>query len=182
MSFSLRRMAESDLEMVMNWRMQPDVTKYMNTDPVLTLEGQKKWFERVKANSDVGYWIIEVDSKPAGVFNLDGINSTDGQIHYAYYVGEKTLRSISLAISLEMSMYDYVFEVLGKTSVYADVFTANRGVIALHELCGGKVTEILKDHVEKNGKKYDVAVVITNRSDWEEAKKDAEYEKIDFGA
>ena len=39
---------EQDLEMVMEWRMRPYVTKYMNTDPVLTIENQRDWFRRIK--------------------------------------------------------------------------------------------------------------------------------------
>ena len=41
MSVTLRKIRESDLETIMNWRMDPEITRYMNTDPRLTLEGQK---------------------------------------------------------------------------------------------------------------------------------------------
>ena len=37
-----RKIQEKDLEKLMQWRMRPDITKYMNTDPKLTIEGQKK--------------------------------------------------------------------------------------------------------------------------------------------
>ena len=44
MSIHLREIREEDLELIMQWRMDPDITRYMNTDPKLTPEGQRKWF------------------------------------------------------------------------------------------------------------------------------------------
>ena len=61
MSVTLRKVTEGDLEQIMRWRMDPEITRYMNTDPKLTLEGQKKWFAKVQQDPDVSYWIIEID-------------------------------------------------------------------------------------------------------------------------
>ena len=111
MSFTVRPIEEKDLEDIMRWRMDPEITKYMNTNPKLTLEGQKKWFAAISSNSDVKYWVIEVDGQGAGVINLTGLNREDGVLGWAYYVGEKKLRSMKLALALEMSLYDYIFDV-----------------------------------------------------------------------
>ena len=43
MDISLREIQENDLEQIMEWRMRPDITRFMNTDPVLTLEKQREW-------------------------------------------------------------------------------------------------------------------------------------------
>lgn len=34
-----RLIKPDDLEMIMDWRMRPEITRYMNTDPKLTIEG-----------------------------------------------------------------------------------------------------------------------------------------------
>ena len=78
MSVSLRRIREEDLERIMYWRMDPDVTRYMNTDPVLTLDGQKKWFQKISNDPDLDYYLIEVDGLGAGVINLTGLTREDG--------------------------------------------------------------------------------------------------------
>ena len=54
----LRRINDGDLELIMNWRMRPDITRFMNTDPVLTLEGQRKWLRRVESDPDLLYRLI----------------------------------------------------------------------------------------------------------------------------
>ena len=158
MSFTVRPIEEKDLEDIMRWRMDPEITKYMNTNPKLTLEGQKKWFAAISSNSDVKYWVIEVDGQGAGVINLTGLNREDGVLGWAYYVGEKKLRSMKLALALEMSLYDYIFDELHKKSLIGDIFTLNKGVIQLHLLCGSKIVEEKKHHVCKEDIWYDVTL------------------------
>ena len=180
MSYTVRPIEEADLENIMNWRMDPDITRYMNTNPKLTLEGQKKWFAGIQSNSDVRYWIIEVDNVAAGVINLTGLKREDGVLGWAYYVGEKKLRSMKLALALEMSLYDYIFEELGKKALIGDIFTLNKGVIALHLLCGSSIVEEKKQHIEKEGVFYDVTFMEMTAEHWREVKPSKKYERIVF--
>lgn len=180
MSVTLRDIREDDLEQIMNWRMMPDITRYMNTDPKLTLEGQKIWFASVRQNPDVRYWMIEADGEAAGVINLTGLTREDGILGWAYYMGEKRLRSIQTALALEMSLYDHAFLELGKRAVYSDVFTLNAGVITLHRLCGCEVVEEKKNAVTKNGVSYDVTYLRMTAENWFTLREGKRYEKISF--
>lgn len=180
MGVTLRSIEEKDLERIMNWRMDEDITRYMNTNPKLTLEGQKKWLASVRANSDVKYWMILVDGQEAGVINLTGLNNPDGDLGWAYYVGEKKLRSIKTAISLEMSLYDYIFDVLGKNALCGDIFTLNQGVIKLHLMCGSEIVEEKKNHVCKEGVYYDVTFMRMTKDKWESIRHTKKYDKIIF--
>lgn len=180
MSVTLRKILEEDLENIMRWRMDEDITRYMNTNPKLTLEKQKDWLAFVRANSDVRYWVIQVDGQPAGVVNLTGLNNPEGDLGWAYYMGEKRLRSIKTALSLEMSMYDYAFQDLKKRAVYSDVFTLNKGVIQLHRMCGCEIVEEKKNHVCKEGIRYDVTFLRMTAEHWYRIRETKNYEKIDF--
>lgn len=180
MSVTLRDIRESDLENIMRWRMDEEITRYMNTNPRLTMEGQRRWLQTIQENKDVEYWLIEVDGIPAGVINLTGLTVPTGDIGWAYYVGEKRLRGIKTALSLEMSMYDYVFDRLNKQAVYSDVFTLNQGVIALHKICGCEIVEEKKNHVCKEGVCYDVTFMRMTAERWREVRNDKKYEKILF--
>lgn len=180
MSVTLRQIRESDLENIMRWRMAEDITRYMNTNPKLTPEGQKKWLASVESNPDVKYWLIEVDGQPAGVINLTGLTKEDGNLGWAYYVGEQRLRSIMTALSLEMSMYDYALVTLGKQAVYSDVFTLNAGVIRLHQMCGCEIVEEKKNHILKEGVYYDVTFMRMSAEHWKEIRETKKYEKIAF--
>lgn len=179
-NITLRAITQKDLEKIMHWRMDPDITRYMNTDPKLTLEGQKKWFSSMQKNPDVRYWLIMVDGEDAGVINLTGLTDPSGSVGWAYYVGEKRLRSMKTALALEMNLYDYVFDVLHKKRLVGDIFTLNKGVIQLHLLCGSQILEEKKNHVTKNGISYDVTFMAMTAERWQEIRATKKYDKIVF--
>lgn len=64
-----RKVQESDLERIMHCRMLPEITKYMKTNPVLTMEDQRIWFAKIRDEEKLSleegrkgfYWILEVD-------------------------------------------------------------------------------------------------------------------------
>lgn len=177
---TVRAIEEQDLEMIMNWRMDKDITRYMNTDPVLTLEGQKEWLAAQKAKDDVQYWMIEVDSIPAGVINLAEIDWKNGSCSWGYYIGEKKLRSLKLALSLEMSLYDYIFDTLGLTELHGGIFSLNTGVIKMHEACGSSIVREVKGEVIKNGIAYDMTYMRITADTWHKIRQKKKYEKISF--
>ena len=180
MSVTLRKVTEGDLEQIMRWRMDPEITRYMNTDPKLTLEGQKKWFAKVQQDPDVSYWIIEIDGTAAGVINYTGLTNPirDDCLHIAGLADRG--RSIQTALALEMSMYDHAFLDLGKNAVYSDVFTLNQGVIQLHKICGCEVVEEKKAHVVKKGAAYDVTYMRMTAEHWKGIRDSKKYEHIVF--
>lgn len=180
MSVTLRKIETTDLENIMRWRMDKDITRYMNTDPVLTMEGQLKWLAALEQNTDVRYWLIEVDGCPAGVINIGGLNNPEGDCTWGYYIGEKKLRSLKTALSLEMSLYDYLFIELGKKNLYGDIFTENKGVIQLHLLCGSEIVEEKKNHICKNGTYYDVTFMRMSAERWRALRGSKKYEMIQF--
>lgn len=180
MGVTLREIREDDLERIMRWRMDKEITRYMNTDPELDLEKQKKWFASIQSDPDVAYWLIQVEGQSAGVIDLKGLSREDGNIGWAYYMGEKRLRSMKTALSLEMSAYDYAFSELKKQAVYSDVFSLNRGVIQLHKLCGCEIVEEKKQCVEKGGIWYDVTYMCMTAQNWLRIRETKQYEKIDF--
>lgn len=182
MGVTLRRVREEDLEKIMNWRMDPDITRYMNTNPDLNLEKQKRWYRKIQEDPDVSYYMILVDGKDAGVLNLTGLTREDGVLGWAYYVGERPLRSLKTALTLEMGVYDYIFDVLHKKALVSDVFSLNRGVISLHLMCGCEITEEKKAHVVKEGQAYDVTFLRMTAEHWEEVRAEKPHEKLEFPA
>jgi len=181
MIITSRRIEESDLDMIMNWRMSPEVTKYMNTNPKLTIESQRKWLESVRNDGSVRYWIVEVDEIPAGLLYLTDIDYEKKKTSWGYYVGEMRLRSLELAVSMELSLYEYVFEKMEFDEIYEEVFSLNSGVIKLHQLCGCIVERIVEEEVEKEGVKYDVTHLSITKDTWQEKRSSYKFQKINLG-
>jgi UDP-4-amino-4,6-dideoxy-N-acetyl-beta-L-altrosamine N-acetyltransferase len=175
LNVKLRKIQEADLELIMDWRMRPEITKYMNTDPTLTLEGQKKWLERINHNHLDYYWMIEVDGVPAGIASLVEHDEHAKKIHTGVYIAEKKKRSIKLTVELQWNLYEYAFDVLGLNKVCEEVFSLNKAVLRILDMCGSKREGELRQHVYKNGEYYDVSVRGILRNEWEELKQKINY-------
>ncbi len=180
MAVNLRSIKESDLELIMQWRMDPDITRYMNTNPKLTLDSQKKWLSFIKTSDNVRQWMIEVNEMPAGIINIAGIDWEKRNASWGYYIGEKKLRSLRTSLSLEMSLYDYVFDILGLEELHNEVFSLNTGVIKLHEACGSRIINEVKGEVEKEGVSYDVTHMSITADEWRNIRKGKKYERIAY--
>ena len=173
MSYRLRLVRESDLETVMRWRMLPEVTRYMYTDPVLTLDLQRAWFDRISVSERDIVWIIETvaddgTAQGIGVLSLSEIDRVNQRCAWAYYLGETSARGMGLAKSLELSICAYVFDTLGLNKLWCEVFAFNDRVVALHEKFGSKVEGVARQHVFKNGEFHDVVRMGILKSEWAE--------------
>lgn len=176
----LRPIQENDLEMVMNWRMLPEITEYMYTDPVLTLEGQKNWFEKLSEDSTNKVFIIVVDDVPAGVLNVCDIDYVNKRCSWGYYIAVKEKRSLYLAMALEWNLYDFVFETLGLHKLEGEIFSFNKAVLRIHQMCGSEIEGVRKEHIYKNGKFYDITVTGILKEHWLDIRDKRDYEKIEF--
>ncbi|WP_284620135.1 UDP-4-amino-4,6-dideoxy-N-acetyl-beta-L-altrosamine N-acetyltransferase [Aquabacterium humicola] len=185
MSYRLRLMREDDCERVRQWRMLPEVTKYMYTDPQITPEQQRAWFERIAVSDRDRVWIIEsVDDAgtpaPIGVLSLSEIDPVNQRCAWAYYLGETSARGIGLAKSLELSVYAYVFDTLGLNKLWCEVFAFNDRVVALHEKFGSKVEGIARQHIRKNGEWFDVVRMGILKSEWDATREKWTYTPIEI--
>ncbi len=173
-----RQIKEEDLEMIMNWRMMPEITRYMNSDPVLTLEGQKKWFKKIRESERDLYWMLEVDGVPSGVVSL--VEFDGHKVHTGVYIAAKEKRSLKLTMYLQWNLYRYSFEVLKANKVCEEVFEANKGVNRILDMCGSKREGVLRNHVYKNGEYYNVIVRGILKEEWTEIEKKHIFDIIRF--
>ncbi len=180
MDVRMVRLQEADLALVMEWRMRPDITKFMNTDPRLTIEGQRCWFSGLQRDDSQIHWVIRLEDIPIGVISVTEIDQVNARCSWGYYIAVREKRSLKLALYLEWSLYDYVFDVLGLHKLCNETFVENQPVIRLHQLCGSKQDGIMRQHIYKAGRFYDVAVGSILKEEWAEKKKSIEYEPFPF--
>lgn len=178
MSLKLKKIKHDNLEKIMNWRMDPQVTKYMYTDPKLTLKNQFEWYERIQNSPKEKYWMIVIDDTPIGVLSLTDIDVKNRRCSWAYYIGDTSFRGRGIAKTLECNIYDYVFETLKLNKLCCEVFTFNDKVISLHEKFGSEVEGTLKQHIYKNGEFYDIVRMGITENKWSLIKSQFNYEKI----
>lgn len=175
-----RKIKEDDLELIMNWRMRPDITKYMNTDPQLTMESQKKWFERIKREKDEFHWILEVDDEPVGVVSLVDWDKHNSIIHTGAYIAVREKRSMILTVSLQLSLYQFAFEQLGVNKVAMEILSNNRHIVNLNERLGAVREGILRQVIKKGAEYFDLYLLSVLKDEWQQVKHKTKYIEIEF--
>lgn len=180
MNVEMIQLREEHLQQLMEWRMRPDISKYLNTDPKLTLDGQKKWYERIKNDQSSRNWIIYVDNVPSGLINIFDIDFLNSRCSWGYYIANLEVRSLKLAMYLEWNLYDYVFNNLKLNKLCNETFVINKQVLQLHKLCGSKEDGILRQHIYKNGIFYDVSYGSILSEEWMKKRQEAHFERFNF--
>ena len=171
----LIKLEKIHLELVMNWRMKKEVTKYMFTDPILTMEKQVDWFKNIKNEL---YWIIEKENQPIGLINIVNINVNDKSCYCGHYIGEEGYRGIGIGKNVECNIYDYIFETLKLNKIYFEVIGYNIAAIRLHQSLGCEKERILKDYIKKYNEYHDVIVFSMEKEQWLNIKRNYQYDKI----
>lgn len=178
MNIQLIKLREDDLEQVMEWRMMPEVTKYMYTDPILTMESQRLWYERINKSNKDKYWIIQVDNVKIGLISLNDIDYENKKCSWGYYIGNPDYKGRGIARHLELNIYEYIFEKLKLNKLRSEVLRDNELVIKIHESYGSNVEGVLKEEVMKNNTFCDVVFMGITKSKWNQIQGDKKYNKI----
>jgi UDP-4-amino-4,6-dideoxy-N-acetyl-beta-L-altrosamine N-acetyltransferase len=180
MELRLRKIQENDLIQIMNMRMLPEVTRYMYTDPKLNIESQKKWFKNIEESNEDLYWIIEFENVDIGVLSINNIDNINKRCSWAYYIGDSSFRGRGIATNLECNIYDYVFEILKLNKLCCEVFEFNKKVIDIHKKFGSEIEGVLKEHILKENKFYNVVIMGITKNMWISKRKTYNYEKINI--
>lgn len=184
MEIKLIKLQYDHLEQVRQWRMMPEVTKYMYTDPIITPTQQIAWYESIINNPTVKYWVINVEGKNIGLLYITNIDLRKKQCECAYYIAEERFRGKGLANIIECNLYEYIFNNLGLHKLWFEVFDFNKRAINLHKKFGCEIEDILKEHVFKDNQFHDVVRMAITKRKWDEIKAEFynKYPMVDFNA
>ncbi len=182
MTCRLRRIGTRDLEMVRQWRMMPEVTRYMFSDPVITPEEQLAWYERISRSRREVVWIIELTDGelPVGVLSLADIDRIHSRCSWAYYLASPAARGKGLGKLLECNLCDHVFLTMGLHRLWCEVLAFNDRVVKLHERFGSRVEGLLRQHIRKGNEVHDVVRMAILRHEWLEKRDSLNYSQIEI--
>lgn len=175
-----RRIKESDLEMIMTWRMRPDITKFMYTDPKLTMEIQKRWFEKISNEEDTFYWLIEVGDKAVGLVSLVDWDKVNSIIYTGLYIAEREGRTLQNIIDVNMNMYNFIFDKLNINKAAFKIMSNNIGQIEWAKRMGAKLEGISRQAIRKNGLYYDLYLFSFLMEEWEDILTKTHFNRIEI--
>jgi UDP-4-amino-4,6-dideoxy-N-acetyl-beta-L-altrosamine N-acetyltransferase len=178
MNLKLRKIEDCELSKIMTWRMNPKVTKFMNTDPMLDIEMQKKWFFNIEKDATKMNFMIEAGSVAIGVFQLVDIDKANKNCAWQWYIGEDEYRGKGIGSKLQPNIFDFVFMDLKLHKLWSHVLCFNEKEIPLHEKHGYRIEGRLKDHIYKNGEYIDVLCFGMTEEIWQSERQKIKYEPI----
>lgn len=174
----LAKIEEADLETLMHWRMLPEVTKYMFTEPKLNIDMQREWFQAINRDPTCKHWIIKFNTTKVGTVYLTNIDLKNSRCSWGYYIADTSIRGKGFGKMLEYNTYDFVFCELGLNKLVSEVLAFNERVVHIKEKCGSQVEGILRQHIKKGHTYYDVVIMGILRDEWLEYRTRIEYDKI----
>ena len=125
MDIQLNKIRKEDLELLRQWRMKENVTKYMFTDPYISTEEQIIWYDRISNDSSRIDFTINVDGKVIGHYYITDIDDEIKECQVGFYIGDDTYRGKGIYTSVQMAINRFVFSELKLSKIVVYSFADN---------------------------------------------------------
>lgn len=156
-------MKRENMELVLSWRIKPEVSKFLFTKVDNDLEKQYAWFDSIIINPKYKYWIIYFNDIPIGVVNIADIDMHNSRCNAGFYIGENSFQNLGGVVL--PYFYNYIFNTLEINKIYGEVVDGN-DILRLHLLHGYRLAGTFKDHIKIDGAFRDVHLVELLKIDW----------------
>ncbi|MAU40386.1 MAG: UDP-4-amino-4,6-dideoxy-N-acetyl-beta-L-altrosamine N-acetyltransferase [Kordiimonas sp.] len=163
--FTLRPLTGDDQQMVLDWRNQENVRKYMYNDRVITPGEHARWIEATLQADNRAYFIFQHQGRPIGLVGFYDIDPVHRRADWAFYLGEGDVRKGSGAV-MEYLALNYAFDELSLHKLCCEVFTFNAGVIKMHKRFGFVEEGHRVGHFFKDGEFQDIVELALFADHW----------------
>lgn len=129
---------QENLEKMVHWRNDPEVSSFMFDRSQFTLSNQLIWFQNILNDKTRVQFIIRIKESeiPIGVANLMNLDHYQKTCEWGYYIGEVNYRLSCFAIEAQYLMIEYVFETLKMENLYCKTLMTNKKMITLNHKFG----------------------------------------------
>lgn len=152
-----RPITAADLALVLEWRNSDRIRRCMFTDHLISMEEHMSWFERTQDQNVPTFLLYERMGVPTGVVSFSRIDHSNGTCHWGFYIG-RTDRPKGSGIIMGRLGIDYAFNQLEMRKIYGEVLACNEASIGFHDRLGFTKEGVLRKHVCKYGRYWDVIV------------------------
>jgi RimJ/RimL family protein N-acetyltransferase len=170
-TIELRCLELEHLDRIVEWRNHRDIRKSFFNKALISISGQKAWFDRYLVDPDRAIFIAvsKQSGKPVGMIGLYHIDQMNHKAEIgSTMVGDPSMWGRGIAVEMVELLIRYGFEDLNLNRIYAYAIDFNLGSIRVKEKCGFLHEGTLKQDHYANGKFYDVKLLGITRGDWED--------------
>jgi UDP-4-amino-4,6-dideoxy-N-acetyl-beta-L-altrosamine N-acetyltransferase len=157
----LREIEESDLDLIVKWRNDPEVLRYLFSYLPISSASQRQWYQRYLTDDRQQTFVIVLkdENKPVGTIGLSVIDHRDQKAELGIMIGEKGERGKGVGEEALRLLIGYAFTQMNLRKIKALAFADNETAIRLYEKCGFRREGLLKEEAYKDGRFKDVCVL-----------------------
>ncbi|WP_341798956.1 UDP-2,4-diacetamido-2,4,6-trideoxy-beta-L-altropyranose hydrolase [Rhizobium tumorigenes] len=159
----LRLIEEADLPVILTWRNDTRVRKYMFSQEIISLHDHVSWYERVKNDPLKRLLIFETAAQPRGFVNFK-IDATGVGASWGFYKGPEMAKGTGYLMG--RAALAHGFEQLGLQTISAEVLEGNHVSARLHKALGFRQGALKLDAYEINGSYVNVVCFTLSKTDW----------------
>jgi len=146
-SYSLRTLKNSDLKLILSWRNDINISKYMFNNHLISFEEHLIWYRKNCSNKNIKLFIIEKSNIPVAFFSLK-ISETNNDAEWGFYKSPQAYGKIGFDMC--NLVLNHAFTNINIEKIIAYVKTINIKSINLHLKLGFKSELIDSVNFERN--------------------------------
>jgi RimJ/RimL family protein N-acetyltransferase len=125
-NITLKKIDETDLELIRNWRNSNYVNSRMLATDYITEEMQKKWFHLID-NEKNYYFIALYNNEKVGLMHVKNIENNNGE--GGIFLASDNFENSDVVPRMIMCFNDFIFEDLKLDFIYSQVKSDNKKAI-----------------------------------------------------
>ena len=163
---SLRELRDEDERVLLAWRREPEVDRWMSDAAFPSEAAHRAWFESLRADPDMRGWMIQQGDAPAGLLTLTGLESHHRRAAWNWFLGAADARGRGVGRAAQVLGIDRAFGELGLEKVFAEVMADNDAALKAQTAVGFLREGYLRAHVLKGGQRRDVVLLGLLADEW----------------
>ncbi|MDH5442166.1 MAG: GNAT family N-acetyltransferase [Candidatus Nomurabacteria bacterium] len=163
---------EQDLDLILKWRNNPEVSQYLSVVSPLSREKEIEWLDSQLAKMDkqehflFGIWDNKQDRLIGNmaIHDIDHINrvATTGAM-----IGEKDCWGKGFGTNAKMLLLDFAFNQLNLRKIYSKVLEFNERSANYSKKCHYNEEARIPNHFYRNGKYHDEIILAVYQDMWQ---------------
>jgi len=165
---------KSDMDTILAWYDDTEMARLFDSTPVFpkTREIIESWFD-MKATMPLRDYMFAIrlrtgKQRMVGMIGLDGIMWTNGTSSLGIVIGNSNDRGQGYGRSAMRLLADFAFRELNLHRLHLTVFAYNTPAIRLYESLGYKLEGTYREHLHRDGKRWDMHHYGLLRQEWED--------------
>lgn len=161
MKAELKKIELNDLEMLLSWRNDVSVRKWMYSSQEISLDQHIKWYNDVSTSQQKLGFIFYYNNEPTGFvsFHLD-----KHFCEWGFYIKPHARKGVGMILGQTAILY--AFDILGVQKIFGQVLAFNEKSISFHRKLGFKQEGLLRQHFKDSRGEFDIFQFGLLKSEW----------------